>query len=610
MVPLVSGEVQFWRLDPSDWDRVLRAVAAEGVPIVSTYLSWRRHVPEPMAPFNSGGNLDVRRFLALCAKHGLLVALKPGPWICAEEPNGGYPDWLLADEALLALDARGEPIAGYNPPFLHPVPCYLHPRYLEHARRWIELVLAEIRGYLHPRGPVALIQLDNEPSHCFRDGMYEADYHPVCLEAFAGWVGDPSVEPPREPEVGIEPGSERRRLEHEWIRFRESLLAEHLRLLRDAYVELGADEVAFTVNYNRHRIDGVPQSAHTIRSTTGALGGMDHYYEPPLDSVDLLGLAWSTALSRADGEPILWSPEIQAGIWRAPGEDVAYPDPSAAEQELYYLAALAFGLNGLNFYMLVNRENWALAPIEANGETTPTITAVRNTLRLVSRLCELGELEPVSPVALAWQPSYARDAYAAAATDATRARPHAATTSAFSTLAHAGYLPRIWNAEQRPSGDAAALVTTTASYMPRDAQNRLVMAAERGVHVVVVGRPPTLDEEGDPCDTLARAIEVGRVAQVGGVDDLAKALDASGIEAPVRVAPPSAFAILHRASKRRVVFVLNPGAKRRALSLSFADRAITALRPLSSDCPEIPVVDRNARIVLPPRAGVAFEAVA
>src|SRR6266849_10998753 len=137
-----------------------------------------------------------------------------------------------------------------------------------------------------------------------------------------------------------------------------------------------------------------------IQSQTGALGGMDHYYEPPLTGDDLLLIARSAALARASGEPLPWSPEIQAGIWRSPGEELAYADPTPTEQELYYLAALAFGLKGLNFYMLVNRENWKLGPLNPGGSGTPMLDAVRNIMRLIARLPELGSTEPVRPVAL------------------------------------------------------------------------------------------------------------------------------------------------------------------------------------------------------------------
>ncbi|HEY8644351.1 MAG TPA: beta-galactosidase [Gaiellaceae bacterium] len=629
LVPLVAGEVQFWRFDPSDWEAALRSVANEGIPIVSTYLSWRRHAPEPDAPFawRHDERLDVRRFLQLCAKHDLLVQLKPGPWICAEEPNGGYPDWLVADRELLALDASGNPLVGYNPPFRHPVPCYLHPRYLEHSRHWIQTFHEHVRDFIHPQGPVALIQLDNEPSYCFRDGMYEADYHPVALRAFAQWTlerydgslrriqraweievpTDESIKPPRLPLAAVEAGSGRWRQEHDWICFREWLLGEHLRRLREYHEAAGATSTLFTINYNTHLVDEVPQSSAAIHTATGAIGGMDQYYEPPLDGDDLLAVARSTALARANGEPLPWSPELQAGIWRSPGEQVAYPDPTAEEQELYYLAALAFGLKGLNFYMLVNRENWEFAPIEPGGAASAYLTGVRKVVRLISQLPEFGELEPVSPVALAWQMSYARDAYAAGS-DVPRSSPYAVMTGAFSALTRAGYLPRIWNTEREPPNDIAAIVTPTASYMSRAVQEHLAEMQRKGVLVILLGEPPRVDEEGKQCEVLADALVANRVDSQSATTRMLQALRTGGVEAPVSVAERDGFAVLQTGSDRQLLFALNARAERSNFRLRFASEAITALLPLGGDN-AISVASRAAEIELGPHSGAVFEVV-
>jgi hypothetical protein len=629
-IPLLAGEVQFWRLDPSVWEPTLRAVVSEGIPIVSTYLSWRRHVASPDAPFTwrDDVRLDLRKFLALCAAHGLLVQLKPGPWICAEETNGGYPDWLLADHKLLALDAQDRPIVGYNPPFQHPVPCYLHRRYLAHARRWIHLVHEHVHDFIYPRGPVALIQLDNEPSYCFRDGMFEADYHPVALAAFARWTLErhgsldgvkrawqlelatkASIDPPRQPIVGVKHGSGRWHREHDWICFREWLLGEHLRRLRRAHKEAGATQFAFTVNYNTHPIDGVPQSPRAIHSATDAIAGADHYYEPPLTRDDLLILARATALTRASGEPLPWSPEIQSGIWRAPGEQVAYPDPTPAEQELYYFAALAFGLKGLNFYMLVNRENWQLAPLEPGGSPTPTLDAVRKVIQLIARLPEFGSLEPISPVALAWQTSYARDAYAAPATDKGRKLPYEMTVGAFAELACAGYLPRIWITEEPPPADAAAIVTPAGSYMERDLQKQLARSGKQGLPVLLVGSPPRHDENGQPCNLLAASVEAGDVISLSRTKDLPHTLGARSVEPPVCADSDHGFAILHQSASGQLLFVLNVHAGRSTFMLRFADSGIRALKPEMSDSPVIPVVDRTARVELGPHTGLVFQAI-
>ncbi|HTP58054.1 MAG TPA: beta-galactosidase, partial [Spirochaetia bacterium] len=181
-VPILSGEIQFFRMPPETWDTALEGLKAAGLPMVSTYLSWRR--------FSLGRDrydldgrtdprLDVRRFLDLCRKHGLLVTMKPGPWICAEEANGGYPDWLVEMKDLQVLDAAGNPVQGYNPSFRSPIPSYLHPMYLDAVGTWFREVDKVIKPYAYPQGPIILVQVDNEPSMTFHDTLLESDYNPI-----------------------------------------------------------------------------------------------------------------------------------------------------------------------------------------------------------------------------------------------------------------------------------------------------------------------------------------------------------------------------------------------------------------------------------------------
>ena len=41
------------------------------------------------------GRRDLRAFAELCAKHGLFVILRIGPFAHGEVRNGGLPDWLF-----------------------------------------------------------------------------------------------------------------------------------------------------------------------------------------------------------------------------------------------------------------------------------------------------------------------------------------------------------------------------------------------------------------------------------------------------------------------------------------------------------------------------------
>ena len=52
------------------------------------------------------GNRNVRRFVELCARHGLHVIVRLGPFCHGEVRNGGLPDWLYGKSyEVRSLDA-------------------------------------------------------------------------------------------------------------------------------------------------------------------------------------------------------------------------------------------------------------------------------------------------------------------------------------------------------------------------------------------------------------------------------------------------------------------------------------------------------------------------
>lgn len=638
---LLSGEVHFWRMDPDDWEPALRAVQAEGIPIVATYLSWRRHSPTPGEldlEGRSDPRLDVRRFLQLCSRHGLLVHLKPGPWICAEEPNGGYPDWLLSDSELWALDASNRPISGYDPPFKHPVPSYLHPRYLAHVWDWLTNVDSYLKDYFYPQGPVCLVQLDNEPSYAFQDGMYGADYNPVTLAEFRRWVlkrygslaavgaawdtevsNEDAIEPPRAPSTREEalPGSGRWRREHDWVEFKEWLLAEYLRRLRQCHVSSGASGVVFTVNYNTHPVMTVPQDPRQLTAAANGVGGEDLYYIPKLGWEHLCHLAQTAALARAAGEIAPWAPEIQAGIWRSPGRQVDYPDPTVEEQTFYYLAAVAFGLGGFNFYMLVQRENWDFSPLRPNGAPTPMVRSVRSAVSLLKRMPKREALCPRSPVALVWHRPYARDAYAAfgipgyttSTGTSTRSRPYRAWLEAWTPLLRAGYVPAIWDTSQGslPHG-TQVVVLPSGDYLPLDIQLRLVSLAEGGVHVVILGDPPHLDADGSPCLLLAQALASGTegLHRVGDAGDLPTVIAGTGVVPPAASDHPGVLCTVMHGDGKEILFVLHWGNGPAEVAVRLAHLRVGRLVPVLPGGRTVLVRDAAATLHLEPLTVSAY----
>ncbi|MBC3839880.1 hypothetical protein GXW82_05640 [Streptacidiphilus sp. 4-A2] len=115
---LATADYPYYRDDPTVWQDRLRTLRdATGIGIVSSYIPWRHHQPDPDTPPDFTGatraDRDVLGYLRICAELGLRVILKPGPFIHAETNYGGLPDWIcpLRDPRVEAqLDAHGEPV--------------------------------------------------------------------------------------------------------------------------------------------------------------------------------------------------------------------------------------------------------------------------------------------------------------------------------------------------------------------------------------------------------------------------------------------------------------------------------------------------------------------
>ncbi len=140
----VSGEFHFSRCSPAFWEDELIKMKLGGVTIVSTYLFWNHH-EEIEGVFRFDGRRDLRRFIALCAKHALLVILRLGPFCHGEARNGGLPDWLY-----------GKPFEVRS----------LDESFLAQVRRLYSAAARQVHGLLwKDGGPVIACQLDNEYGH-------------------------------------------------------------------------------------------------------------------------------------------------------------------------------------------------------------------------------------------------------------------------------------------------------------------------------------------------------------------------------------------------------------------------------------------------------------
>lgn len=110
-----------------------------GLNAIETYVPWNLHEQVP-GKFRWAGMLDLRHFLEVCQDIGLLVLLRPGPYICSEWDLGGLPAFLLADNQMKLRST--------------------YPLFMDSALQYLNEVGDQIRPYIGR--PVVAVQIENE----------------------------------------------------------------------------------------------------------------------------------------------------------------------------------------------------------------------------------------------------------------------------------------------------------------------------------------------------------------------------------------------------------------------------------------------------------------
>lgn len=137
----VMGEFHYFRYPHQEWENELLKMKADGITVVSTYIVWIYH-EEIEGQFDWTGDRNLREFVQLCAKHGLYVYARLGPWCHSEVRNGGLPDWVLQKCKVVRRD---------------------DPTFMGYTAKYYDQIHQQLAGLLwKDGGPVIGVQLDNE----------------------------------------------------------------------------------------------------------------------------------------------------------------------------------------------------------------------------------------------------------------------------------------------------------------------------------------------------------------------------------------------------------------------------------------------------------------
>ncbi|CAL8238005.1 unnamed protein product, partial [Merluccius merluccius] len=166
----ISGSIHYSRIPRVYWkDRLLKMYMA-GLNTIQTYIPWNFHEPSPKQ-YIFNGDRDLEHFLQLAQDVGLLVILRPGPYICAEWDMGGLPAWLLKKTDIVLRSSDKDYIAAVD--------------------TWMSKLLPMMKPFLYQNGgPIISVQVENEYGSYF---ACDYNYLRHLSTLFRGHLGDEVV---------------------------------------------------------------------------------------------------------------------------------------------------------------------------------------------------------------------------------------------------------------------------------------------------------------------------------------------------------------------------------------------------------------------------------
>ena len=156
ITPILSGEMHYPRIPHQYWRHRLQMMKGMGLNTVATYVFWNIHETEP-GKWDFTGDKDLAEYIRTAGEEGMMVILRPGPYVCAEWEYGGYPWWL---QNVPGMEVRRD-----------------NEAFLEHTKAYINRLYKEVGDLQCTKGgPIIMVQCENE------FGSYVAQRKDIPLE--------------------------------------------------------------------------------------------------------------------------------------------------------------------------------------------------------------------------------------------------------------------------------------------------------------------------------------------------------------------------------------------------------------------------------------------
>jgi beta-galactosidase len=520
-----AAELHYFQIEKRYWSICFERIKRAGFRIISTAVPWNLH-QDNAKHFDFNGYDDPKKdlivFLELAREFGFKVMLRPGPWVAGQIKNGGLPDYLFNDSKIYTRDAQGNELSlpdDYGVKTGH-LPSYLHSNFQFHLKSYFKAFIETTKNYVHPRGPIFMVELDYETSFGRMLEPGSADYNPDILQLYYGEFLEEryeeikklnalykeknddfdQVQPPRNfsnlkttdyPKV------------FDWFRFREFILNTYLEQLEDIFSAYTVEPLIFRSLYFR-KGDLLPAFNLIPEDRSPFLGSNvfpeGNYFDLSVKARFLkseYGFAFATSFASG-----------AAAIEPDREEEIAPVKNNA--RRFYLTAGLASGFKGMNHYMFVNRDKWYGAPLHNDGTITEGYNLIRKFNLIVTQVGQ-EDMDTEPEIAVVGNRLYSW----LSMTDSDKLFPYTQKLINDSTVGLCRDLMRLKiNYGIRENRDFETLkkykllLISSTEIMAEKDQEAIVDLVKSGVTVIMCGVMPKYDENMKDCQILANHFRI------------------------------------------------------------------------------------------------------
>jgi beta-galactosidase len=532
---LNSAEIHYFRVSKKYWSVCFERIKKAGFRIISTPIPWNLHEIS-VGEFDFNGETDSRTdlvvFLELAREFGFKVILKIGPYIGAEWENGGYPDFVLENQDLLARDPQGNVVTISEQREFQKIalPSFDHPSFKNHYKRYINALNEILKHYIYPKGPVIVIQLGRKTSLNFFTDPFQLDYNSYIIQSrYPAFLKEKYKEikklksayqiksknfeefqPPKDTEIK-KPAELLRFLD--WIDFKRGLISNYLLNLKEIIASSQVSPLFFTDTFWE---DGLASSEWSSLQKESLFAGAEvNWFK------DYAEYSWHLK-SFAGSASFPWAIEFRNGAPALnPQEKKKYLPLGTQELKFMLVTSLAFGIKGFNHTMFVERSHWYGSPLAEEGTIQEGYELIKN-FNLLQEKINLKTLESLSQISLL---NYDPYLYLSRVKNQTLF-PY---LNSLVRMAHLGlgqslrglqYDYQISDVEQAKKLEKCkVLLVPVAEFMDAKAQNSLLEEVRNGKSLVLYGLLPRYDRDLRKCEILSRGLKI-KTAQMSAVEKI------------------------------------------------------------------------------------------